>query len=168
MLLPICGRHLGCAKWVAIFSWFTSDFLMMSTQLVPRSLERTTFDEHLIIYFLILNKSNKESSIINRTNLPPTLSCGELNLNQKIEYENDNGETMKGKIVYIRAYRCFHIFCQMICLLKFYFTIDTSRQNCIFAQNQFLEERKQKKTIIRCIRCIWASGYYFGFFFFFF
>jgi hypothetical protein len=127
---------------------------MMSTQLVPRSLERTTFDEHLIVYFLILNKSNKELSIINRANLPRKLHCGELNLNQKIEYENDNGKTMEGKIVYIRAYRCFHIFCQMIYLLEFCLTIDTIRQNCIFAQNQFLEKRKQKKTIIRCIRCI--------------
>ena len=119
---------------------------MMATQCVPRSLERTSLYEHLIVYFLVVNKSNKELSIIERANLPPTLGCGELTLHQRIEFENENQEIVKGKILYIRRYRCFRLFSQMICLLKFRFNIDTNRENCISAQHRFLEKRKQEKS----------------------
>ena len=80
---------------------------MMTTTVVPPSLQRTLSTGHLNIYLVVQNKTNNDLMIICRDNLPPSLRVGKLVLRQKVNFRNEERQTVEGTIVYMSTYIIF-------------------------------------------------------------
>ena len=113
----------------------------MTKPSVPKSLVRTASNGDMNVFLVLKVKVTMELIIVSREDLPPALRLGNLMLNQRVTFRDQNRQNIESSIIYMREYKI------LLCLIIDRSFSDPDRQVCANARNQILQTRKKSEEI---------------------